>query len=605
MDFDAPIYTIRDAYLHFGARSLFSGLELYLTKNARYCLVGRNGSGKSTLLKVIAGQQEADKAEIFIQPGTVVSYMAQDDELSGFASLRDVVLSGLTKEQRLTEEYKADILIEKFGIAANANPKTASGGERKKAALARALINDPDILLLDEPTNHMDIAAIEQLEETLSKFTGALVVISHDKTFLKRVSDNTIWLDRGIVRMLNKGFDAFGDWQERIYEQEDTERRRLNKKIEAETEWLHKGVTARRRRNQGRLHKLYDLRNERREQIKKTGSVDLNIDQGEIKTNLIIEAKNISKSFGERTIVSGFSLRLMRGNKIGIVGANGVGKTTLLRMLTGRLEPDTGFVRQARNLQEVYFDQNRAALDPTKTLKETLCPDGGDYVFVLGESRHVRSYLKDFLFSPTQADTPVSVLSGGEKNRLLLARELAKPSNFLVLDEPTNDLDMDTLDLLQEALANYKGTVLIVSHDRDFLDNTATSLLYMAGDGSVVEYVDSCSNMLAKIKEKEERIKPAAKLVEKKEKPVRSASNQAPRLSYKDKRLLELLPDEIAALEQQIKTLESKLSEPDLYARSATEFEQTADALEKAKQQLDEKETKWLELNLLAEKNPS
>ncbi|MBR4125957.1 MAG: ATP-binding cassette domain-containing protein [Alphaproteobacteria bacterium] len=600
MDFDAPIYTITDAYLQFGARPLFSGLELYLAKGKRYCLVGRNGSGKSTLMKVVAGLQEADKAEIFMQPGTVVSYMAQEDGLSGFASLRSVILSGLPAERRQTEEYKADILIEKFHIAADADPKTASGGERKKAALARALINDPDILLLDEPTNHMDIAAIEQLEETLGSFSGALVVISHDKTFLKRVSDNIIWLDRGIVRTLNKGFDVFEDWQERVYEQEEIERHRLNKKIEAETEWLHKGVTARRKRNQGRLHKLYDLRNERREQIKKNGSVDLNIDQGEIKTNLIIEAKNISKAFGDRTIVSGFSLRLMRGNKIGIVGANGVGKTTLLRMLTGRLEPDTGFVRRTRNLQEVYFDQHRLALDPQSTVKETLCPDGGDHIFVGGEPKHVYSYMKDFLFEPMQANTPVSVLSGGEKNRLLLARELAKPSNFLVLDEPTNDLDMDTLDLLQEALANYKGTALIVSHDRDFLDNTATSLLYMAGDGSVVEYVDSCTNMLAKIKEKKEKAKPAVKTVEKKERPERSVPAQ-PRLSYKEKRLLELLPDEIAALEQKIKTLEAKLSEPDFYARSPSEFQQTAGDLEATKQLLDEKETKWLELNLRAE----
>lgn len=601
MDFSAPIYTIRNAYLHFGARPLFSGLELYLTKGSRYCLVGRNGSGKSTLMKVVAGIQEPDKAETFIQPGTVVSYMAQEDGLSGFASLRDVVLSGLPPERRQTEEYKADILIETYKIAADADPETASGGERKKAALARALINDPDILLLDEPTNHMDIDAIEQLEETLSGFTGALVVISHDKTFLKRVADNIIWLDRGIVRMLNKGFDAFDDWQEQVYEQEDAERHRLNKKIEAETEWLHKGVTARRKRNQGRLHKLYDLRNERKEQIKKTGSIDLNIDQGEIKTNLIIEAKNISKSFGDKTVVSGFSLRLMRGNKIGIVGANGVGKTTLLKMLTGRLEPDTGFVRRTRNLQEVYFDQHRLALDPKSTLKETLCPDGGDHVFVGGEPKHVYSYLKDFLFEPSQANTPVSVLSGGEKNRLLLARELAKSSNFLVLDEPTNDLDMDTLDLLQEALANYKGTILIVSHDRDFLDNTATSLLYMAGDGSVVEYVDSCTNMLAKIKEKTERMKPAPKPVEKKERSGRSASNQPPRPSYKDKRRLELLPDEISALEEKIRQLENKLSEPDFYARSAADFEKTAADLEESKKLLDDKETEWLELNLRME----
>ena len=608
MDLSAPIYTIRNACLQFGARPLFSGLELYLTKGCRYCLVGRNGSGKSTLLKVIASKQEADKAEIFIQPGTVVSYMAQEDDLAGFSSLREVVLSGLPEEQRQAEEYKADILIEKFKIAENADPKTASGGERKKAALARALINDPDILLLDEPTNHMDIAAIEQLEDTLKNYSGALVVISHDKTFLKRVADNTIWLDRGIARMLNKGFDAFNDWQERVYEQEETERNRLNKKIDAETEWLHKGVTARRKRNQGRLHKLYDLRNERKEQIRKTGSITLSIDEGEIKTNLIIEAKNASKSFGEKTIISGFTFRLMRGNKIGIVGANGVGKTTLLRMLTGRLKPDTGYVRQTRNLQEVYFDQHRSALDPKQTVKETLCPDGGDHVFVGGEPKHVYSYMKDFLFSPLQADTPVSVLSGGERNRLLLARELAKPSNFLVLDEPTNDLDMDTLDLLQEALSAYQGTVLIVSHDRDFLDNTATSLLYMAGDGSVVEYVDSCTNMLAKIKEKEEqKAKSAAKQqpIEKKEQRERPVSPVRPRLSYKDRRELELLPDEISALEQQIALMEKQLSDADFYARSPAEFEQTAEKLEHVKKQLDDKETRWLELNMILEENPS
>lgn len=595
MDFDAPVYTIKDAHLQFGERPLFTGLELYLTKGRKYCLVGRNGSGKSTLLKVIAGQTEADNAETFLQPGTAISYMAQEDDLAGFATLRDVVLSGLGEHQA-DLAYKADILIERLEIAENADPRTASGGERKKAALARALVNNPDILLLDEPTNHLDITTIEKLEEMISKFSGALIVISHDRAFLKHVCDGIIWLDRGIARTLNKGFDAFEDWRDAVYEQEEAEQNRLNKKIESETRWLHKGVTARRKRNQGRLHRLYDLRNERRDQIKKTGSVDLNIDGGVIQSKLIIEAKHLSKSFNGRPIVNDFSLRVMQGNKIGVIGANGAGKTTLIKLLTGRLAPDSGYARLAKTTQEVYFDQNRAVLDPTKTLKETLCPDGGDHVFVKGAPRHVYSYLKDFLFSPSQANTPVSVLSGGEKNRLILARDLAKPSNFLVLDEPTNDLDMDTLDLLQDALETYKGTVLIVSHDRDFLDNTATSLLYMAGDGSVVEYVDSCTHLLEKIKEREKEKKNVPTVKEPEKKQNRPERPKAIRLSYNDKRALEMLPGEIADLEQQIKVMEEKLSDPDFYAKSPAEFEKIAADLETAKQRLDEKETRWLEL---------
>lgn len=603
MDFDAPIYTLQNARLRFGDRPLFTGLELYLNKGRKYCLVGRNGSGKSTLLKVVAGEIVPDDGESFLQPGTVVSYMAQDDDLARFATLRDAVLSGLG-EHRDDLSYKADILIEQLEIKADADPKTASGGERKKAALARALINDPDILLLDEPTNHLDIATIEKLEERLSKFTGALIVISHDRAFLKHVCDGIIWLDRGIARTLDKGYDAFEDWRDAVYEQEDAERHRLNKKIEAETQWLHKGVTARRKRNQGRLHRLFDLRNERKDQIKKTGSVDFNIDSGAVQSKLIIDAKGLSKSFGDRVIVSDFSLRVMQGNKIGIVGANGVGKTTLIKLLTGRLAPDAGRVRLSKTVQEVYFDQNRAVLDQTKSLKQTLCPDGGDTVFVRGEPKSVYSYLKEFLFSPAQADTPVSILSGGEKNRLILARDLAKPSNFLVLDEPTNDLDMDTLDLLQDALESYKGTILIVSHDRDFLDNTATSLLYMAGDGKVVEYVDSCSDLMRKLKEKEQKAAEAAKKTQEKTvKPVVKKEPAVPRMSYKDKRLLEMLPDEIAALENEIKTLEEKLARPDFYAADSAAFEKTAADLERAKAALDEKETRWLELEMLAQES--
>lgn len=601
MDFDTPVYSIQNARLQFGERPLFTGLNLYVKKGDKACLVGRNGSGKSTLLKVIAGLVEPDAADVFLQPGTLVSYMAQDDDLDAYDTLRDVVLSGLG-EHRSDEAYKADVLISDLNIAGGQKTKTASGGERKKAALAKALVSEPDVLLLDEPTNHLDIATIERLEDIIRGFSGAVIIVSHDKAFLKRVGNSMIWLDRGIARMSDKGFEHFDDWQDAVFEQEEAEQRRLARKIEAETEWLHKGVTARRKRNQGRLRRLFDLRAQRRDQLKQTGSVDLNIEEGSLRSKLIIEAKHLHKSFGERIIVNDFSVRIMQGNKIGIVGANGAGKTTLLKLLTQRLAPDSGMSRRARMIEEVYFDQHRETLDPNATLKETLCPDGGDHILVQNEYKHVYSYLKDFLFKPSEANAPVSSLSGGEKNRLLLAKVLAKPSNFLVLDEPTNDLDTDTLELLQEALVNYKGTLLIVSHDRDFLDNTATSLLYMAGDGSVVEYVDSCSDMLEKIRAKdvEKQQKTSKKMpAEKKEKA--KPEMQKRRMSYKDKRLLENLPHEIEALEAEIRIVESKMGDPEFYARSPAEFQREAERLSTLKTDLDAKETQWLELNVLAE----
>lgn len=601
MDFDTPVYTIRNARLQFGERPLFTGLDLYVKKGDKACLVGRNGSGKSTLLKVMAGLVEPDVADVFLQPGTLVSYMAQDDDLDAYDTLRDVVLSGLG-EHRGDEAYKADVLISDLGIAESQKTKTASGGERKKAALAKALVSDPDILLLDEPTNHLDIATIEKLEGIIRDFSGAVIVVSHDKAFLKRVGKSMIWLDRGIARMSDKGFEHFDDWQEAVFGQEEAEQRRLTRKLEAETEWLRKGVTARRKRNQGRLRRLYDLRAQRRDQLKQMGSVDLNIEEGTLRSKLIIEAKHLHKTFGDRVIINDFSIRIMQGNKIGIVGANGAGKTTLLKLLTQKLEPDSGMSRRARMIEEVYFDQHRETLDPNATLKETLCPDGGDHILVQNEYKHVYSYLKDFLFKPSEANAPVSSLSGGEKNRLLLAKALAKPSNFLVLDEPTNDLDTDTLDLLQEALVNYRGTLLVVSHDRDFLDNVATSLLYLSGDGSVVEYVDSCTDMLEKVRLKEEeKQKKAAKILpaEKKENP--KPKTQTRRISYKDRRLLENLPREIEILEAEIRLVESKMGDPEFYARSPDEFQREAERLGTLKADLDAKETQWLELNMLAE----
>ena len=523
--------------------------------------------------------------------------MAQETVFAGAETLRDAVIGGLRDK---SETYKADLLIDKFALRGAADAASASGGERKKAALAAALAGEPDILLLDEPTNHMDIESILRLEKIIAGFVGAVIVISHDRTFLKNVSTATVWIDRGRTHEQNKGFADFEDWRDKILEQEESERENLARKIARETVWLHKGVTARRKRNMGRLRRLQDLRQERREQIKQAGSVSLTVDQGEIQTNLIIEAKHLNKTFDGREIVKDFSFRLMRGNKIGVVGPNGAGKTTLVKLMTGKMKPDSGFLRLTRNLQEAYFDQNRMTLDETKTLKQTLCPDGGDTVFVRGEPRHVVSYLKDYLFSPLQLNTPVSALSGGEKNRLMLARALAKPSNFLVLDEPTNDLDTDTLDLLQDALAAYEGTMLVVSHDRDFLDNVATSLLYMKGDGTVFEYVGGYTDLIARLtaeaeaeKIKKEKARPAPK----REKP----SDGKTRMSYKDKRELEMLPAQIDALTEQIAALESKMNDGGFYARDPTAFARTADELERLKAELDGKETRWLELSETAD----
>lgn len=596
---EAPIYTLKNAGLSFGTNQLFRNVDLYINRGDKISLVGRNGSGKSTLLKVIAGVIEADNAEIFIQPAVHISYMPQEPDFAGFATLRDVIKAGLpSADENL--DYKVDILIEQFDIVADISPDKASGGERRKAALARALISEPDILLLDEPTNHLDMPTIEKLEKIIFDFRGAVILISHDRMFLSNVSQTTFWLDRGILRRNNRGFKHFEEWQEQVIEQEIIEQKYLNKKIEEETEWLHKGVTARRRRNMGRLRRLQQLRQERREQIKRIGSVDLEISEGDFRSKLVLEAKHISKSFAERSIVKDFSIRVLKGNKLGIVGPNGAGKSTLIKLLTKRLEPDSGTVRLGKNLEEAYFDQNRISLDPKKTLWQTLCGKG-DHIWVRGQYRHVVAYLKDFLFRPDQAQCPVSALSGGEKNRLMLAVALAQPSNFLVLDEPTNDLDMDTLDLLQEVLDEYSGTVLLVSHDRDFIDRIVTSVIYMSGNGSIYEHAGSYSDLLNKLADKEESTVAKKKTKPEPEKTSRPITGKAPRLSYNQQRLLEVLPQEIEKLEQDIAQTEEKLSDSDLYTRNPTEFSRLSDLLLNLQQQKDEKETTWLEIQLLKE----
>lgn len=595
MSTEAPIYTIKNAKLSFGLKALFSDVNLYINRGDKICLVGRNGSGKSTLLKVIAREIEPDDGEFFVQPGIKVGYMPQEPVFDGYKTLREVVESGLPKSDK-NQTYRADILIDYFAINAEQNPAESSGGERRKAALAKALVAEPDILLLDEPTNHLDIATIEKLEEHLQKFAGAVILISHDRAFLNHISRTTFWLDRGILRRNNKGFSHFEEWQDQCLEQEIIEQKALNKKIEEETEWLHKGVTARRKRNMGRLRRLQQLRQERREQIKQIGSINLEVESAELRSKLVIEAKHVYKTFGERQIVKDFSLRLIKGHKLGIVGPNGSGKTTLIKLLTKRLEPDAGFIRIGKNLEEAYFDQNRITLDGKKTLWKTLCNEG-DHIWVRGHFRHVVAYLKDFLFKPEQAQMPVSALSGGEKNRLMLALILAQKSNFLVLDEPTNDLDMDTLDLLQEVLDEYTGTILIVSHDRDFMDKVATSVLYMEGNGTIYEHVGTYSELLEKLKNKPQKsVKQPAKTP-----TIQREKNRTVKLSFNEKYQLENLPKEIAKLEEDNKAIEIALGNANLYTDDPQKFDELTSKLAANKALQEEKENRWLELQIKAE----
>ena len=596
--FEPPVYTLKGIKIRFGSKQLFEDVELYINRGDKISLVGRNGSGKSTLLKIIAGLIEPDDGEIFIQPNTKIGYMPQDADLSAFKTLREVVASGLKRHDG-SEDYKTDIWIKQLEIAADADPATASGGERRKATLAKALIEEPDILLLDEPTNHLDMPTIEQLEKIIGSYGGAVVVISHDRRFLTNISRTTFWLDRGTLRRNNKGFGSFEEWQDQVIEQEIIAQKYLNKKIAEETEWLHKGVTARRKRNMGRLQRLIQLRQDRKEQIRQIGSVNMDIENTPWRSKLVIEAKHLSKSFGNRVIVNDFSTKIIRGNRIGIVGPNGAGKTTLIKLLTKKLAADSGFVRIGKNLEEAYFDQNRFTLDPNKTLWQTLC-DEGDHIWVRGSYRHVVAYLKDFLFTPEQAKAPVAALSGGEKNRLMLAKVLAQPSNFLLLDEPTNDLDMDTLDLLQETLGDYDGTILIVSHDRDFLDKIVTSVIYMKGDGKIEEFVGSYSDLLEKMTGKPATVKTKPAVGKKTNGSDRPEPARG-KLSYNQQRLLTVLPQQIVQKEQEIENIKNDLNDPMLYQNDAERFFALTRRLEELERQKEADENQWLEISMLAE----
>lgn len=605
-----PLLSLQGVTLGYGTRPLFGGLDLDIEPGARLALVGRNGSGKSTLLKIMAGHLEPDSGTLFRQPGTTVATVVQEPDLSSHPTLRDAVAFGLPEADR-AQSHQADRFLDALGLDPDRSPEALSGGEARRAAIAQALIGQPDILLLDEPTNHLDIPAILWLEDRLNAYRGALVLISHDRAFLDRLTRATLWLDRGMVRRLDKGFSAFETWRDETLESEAVAAHKLNRLIKEEARWAVEGISARRKRNQGRLARLHDLRKQRAETVARPGQARLVADAGNVSGKLVVEAEGISKTFGQRTLISDFTTRILRGDKVGLVGPNGAGKTTLLKMLTGDLEPDTGTIRLGTKITPTYLDQARTSLDPTKTLKETLCDAGGDTVDVLGTPRHVHGYLRDFLFEDAQANSPVSTLSGGEKNRLLLARALAKPSNVLILDEPTNDLDMETLDLLEDLLADYTGTVLLVSHDRDFIDRIVTSTILMDGRGGVIEYAGGYTDALSQAggppwaqKGAASSKKGASFKKEKSAKDAKSgeAKNPAPgKLSYKDRRRLEQLPSELADLQAEIVGLENALADPALYAGDPTGHRTKADRHQTLIANLAALEDEWLALEMKRE----
>ncbi len=593
----APLLGLENIGVIRGEGWLFQDLSLFIGERERLALVGRNGVGKSTLLSVIAGTLELDAGRRTLRPRTRVVLLSQEPPLVGFATLRDFALSpdalGVAPAP-----YEVDAIAGDLEINLDRPAATASGGERRRAAIARALALDPDILLLDEPTNHLDLAAIAWLEERLNRFTGAFMVISHDRMFLTRLTRQTLWLDNKVVRRNEVSFGGFEAWQDQVQAEAERAAEKLDAKLKLELHWLARGVTARRRRNQGRLRKLDEMREVRRAMTGQAGVARIALETSEQKSKSVIVAHDVSKSFGDKMIVRNFSLRVQAGDRIGLVGPNGAGKTTLLRMLTGQLLPDSGKVTLAKTLDPIHIDQQRTAAAPGRTVREVLA-DGGDWIEVRGERKHVIGYLKDFMFDPNLADASVDTLSGGERSRLVMARAFAQPSNFLVLDEPTNDLDLETLDLLQETIADFDGTVLIVSHDRDFLDRTVTMVLGLDGSGRVDVVVGGYSDYEAKRR--------AAPVINAK---ARTTTPDAPRtrddaprkkLSYKDQRDLEVLPAEVEALGTRIQELEAALADPALYTKDPARFARLSAELDATRTKLDERELRWLEVMELSE----
>ncbi|WBU62657.1 ABC-F family ATP-binding cassette domain-containing protein [Paracoccus aerodenitrificans] len=593
----APILQLTDISLTFGGNPVFDRLGLTVQPGDRMALVGRNGSGKSTLMKVMAELVEPDRGEVVSPAGISVGYMEQDPDLSGFATLGDFAASGLPAG----EAYRVEMAAEGLKFDAARPVSTASGGERRRAALARLLAEAPDLMLLDEPTNHLDIQAIGWLEEQLSQSRAAFVLISHDRAFLRALTRATLWIDRGEVRRQDKGFEAFEDWRETIWAAEDEARHKLDRKIKAEARWAVEGISARRKRNQGRVRALQALREERASQIRRQGAAAMDLDAGPQSGKRVIEAAGISKAFGDHVILRPFDMRVQRGDRVAFVGPNGIGKTTVIRMLTKEIAPDTGSVTHGTNLEIAVFDQTRSALKPDLSLWESMTTDPSmsvsgrsDQVMVRGAPRHVVGYLKDFLFDEAQMRAPVRSLSGGEKARLLLARIMAKPSNLLVLDEPTNDLDVETLDLLQDILGDYDGTVLLVSHDRDFIDRVATTTVAMEGDGRAVIYPGGWSDYVAQRPENRAAVQQVRPVAPRREDMPQARKAAKPGLSFTEKHRLEELPAIIARLEAEIGKLSEFLSDANIYADAPAKAQKATEALAERQAALDAAEEEWL-----------
>ena len=594
-----PILSLEDLSLQQGGRWLFGRgpnadgpdpIDLHVLPGDRLALIGRNGAGKTTLLRLITGRIEADRGVRRVKPGTRIVFLEQDPDFSGAATLMDFALAG----EDAPAPHEVEAIAGQLGIDMAREAASASGGERRRAAIARALAQDPDLLLLDEPTNHLDLSAIDWLEDWLSRYKGAFITISHDRTFLKRLTRATLWLDRGSMRRKEVGFGGYEAWEEQVYAEEARAAEKLDARLKIEAHWLERGVTARRKRNQGRLEKLHQMRATRAAMISNSGTAKLKLASDEdFKSKSVIVAEGITKSFGDRTVIKPFTLRIQRGDRIGIVGANGAGKTTLLKMLTGEMEPDTGTITHAKTLSGVMIDQQRKLLEPDASVRQILA-EGGDWIDVRGHRKHVQAYLKEFLFDPGIVDTKVGILSGGERSRLLLAREFARTANLLVLDEPTNDLDLETLDLLQEVIADFDGTVLIVSHDRDFLDRTVTVTLGLDGSGTVDIVAGGYEDWQAKRRRPQGgSTKPKASA------PSPAPSPTAPRsdkLSYKDQRDYETLPQRIEELEAAIAKGEAILSDPDLFTKDPQRFATISRGIENARAEKHASEERWLVL---------
>jgi ATP-binding cassette subfamily F protein uup len=597
-----PLLQLKDIALTFGGTPLLTAADLSVSPGERVSLVGRNGSGKSTLLKIAAGLVEPDRGTVFVQPGALIRYLPQEPDFGGFATTLAYAEAGLRPD---ANAHAARYLLEQLGLTGGEDPAQLSGGEARRAAIARVLAPEPDVLLLDEPTNHLDLTTIEWLERELDTRRSALVIISHDRRFLSTLSRSTVWLDRGITRRIERGFAHFEEWRDAVLAEEERDQHKLDRKIAAEEHWMRYGVTARRKRNMRRVGELQALRERRRTYRGTAGDAKITAGAAAPSGALVVEAKGIGKSFDGRPIVREFSTRIERGDRIGIVGPNGSGKTTLINMLTGALPPDEGTVKLGASLAVATLEQHRDSLDPNVTVAQALTGGSGDTVMVNGSPKHVIGYMKDFLFTSEQARTPLGKLSGGERGRLMLARALAKPSNLLVLDEPTNDLDMETLDVLEDMLADYPGTVLLISHDRDFLDRLVSGVIVPEGNGRWLEYAGGYSDMLAQ--RGADLTRQGAKPSEASKPPKQAEPTAAKpqpakrRLMFKDKHALETLPKTIASLQTQMKELQAKLDDPSFYARDRAGFEKVTVALGELQQKINAAEEEWLELEILRE----